>query len=210
MRSRSPRSRRRASGTEWVQRAACAGELLDRHIVDGQLRRASLDGAVGEPSPCSTTMPPSSSHCCRCIARRVNSGGAPRPSTSSTAQSKPSPTREAQGSWFDAPADGGLIVRPRDPADGATPSGAALMGEALVMASMLADPDTAGRYNDLAAQTVGRAAILLCPRAACRGSLARGDRGLAGPVLCTSPRRRRTCWPWRARRHRVMRWSRRQ
>ena len=36
--------------TEWVQRAAwCAGELLDRHIVDGQLRRASLDGAVGEP-----------------------------------------------------------------------------------------------------------------------------------------------------------------
>ena len=61
------------------------------------------------------------------------------------------------------------------------------MGEALVMASMLADPDTAGRYNDLAAQTVGRAAILLARAARAAGHwLAVTEARLAGPMHVTA------------------------
>ncbi|HNP55755.1 MAG TPA: thioredoxin domain-containing protein [Gordonia sp. (in: high G+C Gram-positive bacteria)] len=174
--------------TEWVQRAAwCAGELLDRHIVDGQLRRASLDGAVGEP----VAMLDDHAALVVALLSLYCATGEQRWRTAALdlldRAIETFADAEAQGSWFDAPADGGLIVRPRDPADGATPSGAALMGEALVMASMLADPDTAGRYNDLAAQTVGRAAILLAraPRAAGHW-LAVTEAWLAGPMHVTA------------------------
>ncbi len=37
--------------TDWIAAAAeCAGALLDLHLVDGHLRRASLGGAVGAPT----------------------------------------------------------------------------------------------------------------------------------------------------------------
>jgi uncharacterized protein YyaL (SSP411 family) len=64
----------------------------------------------------------------------------------------------AAGSWFDAPADASdLIARPRDPADGATPSGAALIAEALTYAEPLLGPE----YADLAAATRARSGELI-------------------------------------------------
>ncbi|GAB08864.1 hypothetical protein GOARA_021_01010 [Gordonia araii NBRC 100433] len=154
---------------EWVARAAwCADELVGRHIVDGELRRASLGGVVGEPRGMLDDHAALSTALLSLYAatgeNRWRTAALDLLDRAIDVFADPA----EPGSWFDAPDGGGLIVRPRDPADGATPSGSSLMAEALVLASMLAEPDVAGRYGDLAAQTLGRAAILLdrAPRAA--------------------------------------------
>lgn len=65
---------------------------------------------------------------------------------------------DAEGSWYDAPSDGErLLTRPRDPADGATPSGASLMAEALTYAEALLGE----QYADLAAATRARSGELI-------------------------------------------------
>ncbi|MFT4199196.1 thioredoxin domain-containing protein [Gordonia sp. (in: high G+C Gram-positive bacteria)] len=173
---------------DWVQRAAwCADQLVDRHLVDGRLRRASLDGTVGEPAG---VLDDHAALVVALLSLYAATGEERRRATALSVLDRAvdlfaDPSEP--GSWFDAPADGGLIVRPRDPADGATPSGASLMAEALSSASMLADPAQAGRYGELAAQTLGRAAVLLdrAPRAAGHW-LAVAEARLGGPLHVTA------------------------
>ncbi|MFT3899405.1 MAG: thioredoxin domain-containing protein [Gordonia sp. (in: high G+C Gram-positive bacteria)] len=173
---------------EWVERAAwCADQLVGRHIVDGRLRRASLDGAVGEPAAIlddhAALVVALLSLYAATGAERWRRAAVDLLDTAIEVFADPA----EPGSWFDAPADGGLIVRPRDPADGATPSGSSLMAEALLLASMLAEPDVAGRYGELAAQTLARAAVLLdrAPRAAGHW-LAVTEAFLGGPLHVTA------------------------
>lgn len=173
---------------EWVVRAArCADVLLDGHLVGGEVRRVSLNGTVGTPAGmlddhAALVVALLSLFCATgedrwCVAAI---GVLDRAIDSFADVAEP-------GSWFDAPAGGGLIVRPRDPADGATPAGASLMAEALLMASMLSGPDTAGGYAELGAQTPARAAVLLAkaPRAAGHW-LAVVEAQLAGPMHVTA------------------------
>lgn len=54
-----------------------------------------------------------------------------------------------------------LLVRPADPFDGATPSGASSMAEALMLAAHLAPADRANRYGDAFDATLATAAPLL-------------------------------------------------
>ncbi|NLG47147.1 MAG: hypothetical protein GX543_11845, partial [Gordonia sp.] len=90
---------------------------------------------------------------------------------------------EAEGAWYDAH-DDDLLLRPRDPVDGATPSGASLAAEALLLASVLADDiDDAARYEALLAATLGRSGLILAkaPRSAGHW-LSTAFASLAGPL----------------------------
>ncbi|WP_246284608.1 thioredoxin domain-containing protein [Gordonia asplenii] len=159
-----------SSRTDWVDLAAwCADELLTRHIVDGELRRTSLGGGVG------STPGMLDDHAALVTALLTLSAATGRSRWLDAAITLLDKAIdlfvdvESPGSWFDAPPGVvGLLTRPRDPADGATPSGGSLMAEALLTASMLADPAKAGRYLELADATLGRASVLFAkaPRAA--------------------------------------------
>src|SRR5699024_1243560 len=73
---------------------------------------------------------------------------------------------ERPGSWFDTAHDAEtLVARPRDPVDGATPSGGALITEALLtLAAAVGD----GRYADAVDTSLSAASLLLdrAPRSA--------------------------------------------
>lgn len=88
------------------------------------------------------------------------------------------------GSWFDTADDAEtLIARPRDPIDGATPAGASVLAEALLTASAVVEPERAGRYRELADQTLTRGAVVLAkaPRSAGQW-LTVAEAALQGPL----------------------------
>jgi uncharacterized protein YyaL (SSP411 family) len=65
------------------------------------------------------------------------------------------------GRFFDTADDAErLVVRPCDPTDNASPSGAAALAEALLTASALAGPDRAGRYRAAADAAIAAAGTL--------------------------------------------------
>ncbi|GAC70459.1 thioredoxin domain-containing protein [Gordonia soli] len=155
---------------DWVLTAADVVDgLLDRHVVDGRVRRSSLGGVVGAPDGVLED------HAALVTAlfavhqatgvERYRSAGLDLLDTTIAEFGDP----QVAGSWFDTRSDAtGLITRPRDPMDGATPSGGALLAEALLIASTLADGARAGRYLGLADESLGRAAVVIerAPRAA--------------------------------------------
>ncbi|WP_433490970.1 thioredoxin domain-containing protein [Nocardia grenadensis] len=88
------------------------------------------------------------------------------------------------GSWFDTADDAeSLIARPRDPIDGATPAGASVLAEALLTASAVVEPDRAARYRELAEHTLARGAVVLAkaPRSAGQW-LTVAEAALQGPL----------------------------
>ena len=88
------------------------------------------------------------------------------------------------GRWFDTADDAEqLMVRPADPMDGATPSGASSIAEALLTAAHLVDADRSGRYREAAAATLLAHSPLLAR--APRGSghwLAVAEAAVRGPI----------------------------
>jgi len=97
------------------------------------------------------------------------------------------------GRWFDSADDAEqLMVRPADPLDGATPSGASSITEALLMAAHLVGPDRAERYAAAAASALSAHSPLLvrAPRSAGHW-LAVAESAVRGPlqvaVACDSP-----------------------
>ena len=117
----------------------CARSIVDLHVVDGRLRRASLGGRVGDSAAIledHATLATGLLDAVSADGRRVVAGrGQPACSTS---RSTISPTRTATGRWFDSADDAEqLMVRPADPLDGATPSGASTIAEALQLAAHL-------------------------------------------------------------------------
>ncbi len=106
------------------------------------------------------------------------------------------------GRWFDTADDAErLMLRPSDPLDGATPSGASSIAEALLTAGHVVDGARAERYWQLAADTLRAHAVLLAraPRSAGHW-LAVAEAWCAD--RCRSPSRAtcrgRPCWPTRA------------
>jgi uncharacterized protein YyaL (SSP411 family) len=98
---------------------------------------------------------------------------------------------QREGRWFDTADDAEqLMVRPSDPVDGATPSGAALIAEALQLAAHLAPlPD---RYSAAASETLSAATPLLARQPRSAGHwLAVAEAAVRGPiqiaVACESP-----------------------
>lgn len=168
---------------DWIERAAdTANRLWELHLADGVLRRSSLGGVVGEPL---AALEDHAAFVTALLTLHQVTGDVDWRDRalhlldrSITVFADP----EAPGAWFDAPA-GSLLVRPRDPADGATPAGGSLMAEALLLAGQLAPDADAPRYAQLGDQTLARSGLILqrMPRSAGHWLAVAGAR-LAGPL----------------------------
>ncbi|MCV7382712.1 thioredoxin domain-containing protein [Mycolicibacter longobardus] len=171
----------------------CAGALLDLHLVDGRLRRASLGGRVGES------------------AAILEDYGALATGLLSVYQLDADPRwldaavglldtalahfadPDSPGRWFDSADDAeALMLRPSDPSDGATPSGAALITEALLTAAHLVGADRGERYRRAAGDALAAHTALLARAARAVGHwLGVAEACVRGPiqiaVACESP-----------------------
>ena len=169
----------------WIDAAGrCARMMLETHVVDGRLRRASLGGVVGSAAAIledhawfatgllalhqATGEVEWLDRACEILDIAIDHFAVPGES----------------GSWFDTADDAEtLVTRPRDPIDGATPAGASSLAEALLTASALAAPERATRYGELAAATLRRSTVLLAraPRSAGQW-LSVAEASLRGPM----------------------------
>ena len=133
----------------------CAAEIVRVHLVDGRLRRASLGGRVGR----SPGVLEDYAALATGLLTLYQLTGAQHWLSSATGlidvalRHFADPDRP--GRWFDSADDAEqLMVRPADPIDGATPSGASLAAEALLTAAHIVDADRAGRYGEAAADAL--------------------------------------------------------
>ena len=172
---------------------ACAQAMLDLHVPDGRLRRAGLGGVVGESAAILDD------HAALATGlltlHQVTGEGSWLAAAGDLLDvaldhfADP----EQPGRWYDVADDAEqLLLRPADPLDGATPSGASSIAEALQLAAHLAAGERAQRYADAAAATLSAAAPLLerVPRSAGHW-LAVAEAAVRGPiqiaVSCADP-----------------------
>jgi len=162
----------------------CAESIVGLHLVDGRLRRASLGGSVGE----SAAILEDYAMLATGLLTVYQLTGEQRSLTHATTlldlalRHFADPDRP--GRWFDTADDAEqLMVRPADPVDGATPSGASTVAEALLTAAHLVDAERAGRYGEAAAATLLAHSALLAraPRSAGHW-LAVAEAAVRGPL----------------------------
>jgi uncharacterized protein YyaL (SSP411 family) len=166
---------------------------LDLHLRDGRLRRTSLGGVVG---PSAAILDDHAAlatgllmlHQVRGERRWLEAATGLLELALDHFADPDSP-----GRWYDVADDAEpLMVRPADPFDGATPSGASSVAEALMLAAHLASADRATRYADAVEATLATAAPLLAraPRSAGQW-LAVAEAAVRGPiqiaVSCADP-----------------------
>ncbi len=170
---------------EWIDAArVCAHTLLGLHLVDGRLRRASLGGVVGEPAG---VLEDYAALATGLLALYQATGESEWLDTARqlldlTLDHFADPAEP--GSWFDtADFAESLVTRPRDPMDGATPSGASTVTEALLTAAALTEPERASRYAQAVSDSLARATLPLerAPRSAGHW-LAVAEASLRGPI----------------------------
>ncbi|MBU8820159.1 thioredoxin domain-containing protein [Mycolicibacterium goodii] len=157
----------------------CARRVVDLHIVDGRLRRASLGGAVGA----SAGILEDHAALATALLTLYQQTGAWLPEARHLLDVALDHFADpAQpGRWFDTADDAEtLMVRPADPIDGATPAGASLIAEALQQAAYLTG---SSRYAE-AAQAALSTAVPILARAARSGGhwLAVAEAQLRGPI----------------------------
>ena len=162
----------------------CADSVLALHLVDGRLRRASLGGRVGASAAVledHAMLATGLLALYQQTARRDRLDSATGIIDLALAHFA-DPDRP--GRWFDSADDAErLLVRPADPADGATPSGASSMAEALLTAAHLVDDDRASRYAEAAADTLLAHSALLARAARAAGHwLAVAEAAVRGPL----------------------------
>ena len=137
----------------------CADLIVDRHIVDGRLRRASRDGVVGAPVGVLDDY--------GCVAEGLlvlhQVTGVRRWLDVAQQLIDVALTHfgDGEGGFFDTADDAEQLVRrPRDPTDGATPSGTSSIAAALLASAALtgnaAHREAADRVVALAADLVER------------------------------------------------------
>jgi uncharacterized protein len=160
----------------------CADSLLILHLVNGRLRRASLGGEVGD-SP--AILEDYGALATGLLTLHQVTGEASWLMAATdlldTALAQ-FVDPESPGRFFDTAADAErLVLRPADPVDGATPSGAALVTEALMIAGHLA-PD-GERYRQAAQQALAAHSLLIAraPRGASHW-LAVAEAAVRGPL----------------------------
>ena len=164
--------------------AACAGALLNLHLRDGRLRRTSLGGVVGP----GTAILEDHAALATGLLTLHQVSGEQRWLDSATEVLDLALDHFADpdtaGRWYDVADDAEqLLVRPADPFDGATPSGASLLAEALMLAAHLAPSDRAARYANAFDTTLAAAAPVItgAPRSAGHW-LAIAEAAVRGPI----------------------------
>jgi uncharacterized protein len=175
-----------ALGEPALTRAAerCAAALLDLHVVDGRLRRASLGGVVGDSDAILEDHAMLATGLLALYQLTADEAWL----TTAAALVDTAVARFADpqrpGRWFDTADDAEeLMLRPADPLDGATPSGASSITEALLTAAHLVDGDRAERYLRVAADALAAHSVLLerAPRSAGHW-LAVAESAVRGPL----------------------------
>ncbi|OAN32841.1 thioredoxin domain-containing protein [Mycolicibacterium iranicum] len=162
----------------------CARALLDLHLVDGRLRRSSLGGVVGSSM---AILEDHAALATALLTLHQATGSAEWLDAAlrllDVALDHFADPDEA-GRWYDVADDAEqLVLRPSDPTDGATPSGASLIAEALQLAAHLAPEGPAARYGTAADATLSSATVLLtrAPRSAGHW-LAVAEAAARGPI----------------------------
>ena len=138
------------AGGEWIDDAARAASfILEHHVVNGRLRRASRDGIVGDAVG---TLADYGSFAEGLLALCQATGQAFWLEASlAILDTALAHFSGLDGTFFDTADDAeALLYRPHNPADAAVPSGAAAIAGALLTASVLAPADSADRYGQAA------------------------------------------------------------
>ncbi len=162
----------------------CARSVVDLHVVDGRLRRASLGGRVGDSA---AILEDHATLVTGLLTLYQLTGDASWLGTATglldvALDHFADPDRE--GRWFDSADDAErLMVRPADPLDGATPSGASTIAEALQLAAHLVPADRAERYAAAADATLASATPILAKLSRSGGHwLAVAEAAVRGPI----------------------------
>ncbi|MDT5339814.1 MAG: uncharacterized protein QOD90_5319 [Mycobacterium sp.] len=159
----------------------CARNIVDLHVVDGRLRRASLGGRVGD----SAAILEDHAGLATGLLTLYQLSGDPDMLAVATHLLDVALDHFADpdcaGRWFDTADDAEqLMVRPSDPIDGATPSGASLITEALQLAAHLTGFD---RYAAAAAASLAAATAILAKVPRSGGHwLAIAEADIRGPI----------------------------
>jgi uncharacterized protein YyaL (SSP411 family) len=162
----------------------CARRILDLHLVDGRLRRSSLGGVVGDSV---AILEDHAALATGLLTLHQATGEQVWLDDASVLLDLAldhfaDPERE--GHWYDVADDAEqLLLRPADPIDGATPSGASLIAEALQLATHLVAAGHAQRYGAAADATLASATILLARAPRSSGHwLAVAEAAVRGPI----------------------------
>ena len=148
---------------------ACAQSVVELHIVDGRLRRASLGGVVGDSAAILEDYAMLSTGLLALYQLTAEQTWLHHATELLDIAVRHFADPDRPGRWFDTADDAEqLMVRPADPLDGATPSGASCIAEALLTAAHLVDADRAARYGEAAATALLAHSALLAraPRSA--------------------------------------------
>ena len=162
----------------------CANALLALHVVDGRLRRASLGGQVGDSA---AILEDHATLATGLLTLHQITGDA-RWLDAATGLLDIALEHFADpdkpGRWFDTADDAEqLLVRPADPLDGATPSGASSIAEALLTAAHLVPAPRADRYATAAAESLATATPVLAKLPRSGGHwLAVAEAAVRGPI----------------------------
>jgi uncharacterized protein YyaL (SSP411 family) len=171
----------------------CASALVALHLVDGRLRRASLGGRVGESAAILEDHAMLATGLLALYQLTTDAAWLTTATDLLDIALAHFADHDRSGRWFDSADDAErLMLRPADPLDGATPSGASSIAEALLTAAHLTGGHRADRYGQAAAEALQAHSSLLAraPRSAGHW-LAVAESAVRGPlqiaVACDGP-----------------------
>ncbi len=162
----------------------CASALLDTHLVGGRLRRASLGAAVGDSPGILEDYAMLATGLLALHQLTAAEGWLTAATDLLDTALRHFADPQRPGRWFDTADDAErLMLRPADPLDGATPSGASSVTEALLTAAHLVDGERAERYLRAASDSLAAHSVLLerAPRSAGHW-LAVAEAAVRGPL----------------------------
>lgn len=160
----------------------CARSIVDLHIVDGRLRRASLGGRVGDSAAILEDHATLATGLLTLYQLTGDASWLDAATGLLDVALDHFADTDREGRWFDSADDAEqLMVRPADPLDGATPSGASSIAEALQLAAHLAPQPQ--RYAAAAEATLASASPILARLARSGGHwLAVAEAAVRGPI----------------------------
>ena len=153
-------------------------------MVDGRLRRASLGGRVGESAAILEDHAMLATGLLALYQLTADDAWLTTATDLLDIALAHFADHDRPGRWFDSADDAErLLLRPADPLDGATPSGASSIAEALLTAAHLVGAERADRYGQAAADTLQAHSPLLAraPRSAGHW-LAVAESAVRGPL----------------------------
>ncbi|GAA4540370.1 thioredoxin domain-containing protein [Mycobacterium paraffinicum] len=162
----------------------CARALLGSHLVDGRLRRASLGGMVGDSAAILEDHAMLATGLLALYQLDADAAWLTAATDLLDTALRHFADPQRPGRWFDTADDAErLMLRPADPLDGATPSGASSITEALLTAAHLVEGGRAERYLRAAADGLNAHSVLLerAPRSAGHW-LAVAEAAVRGPL----------------------------